>query len=584
MACQAKLRVRTRTQMTPPNLSGRTVSVLFFLLSAILGLCAQDESGAWHGGNVTPSAHATPLHALILTGRLADLCWPDFSDHLTDVENFYSRSGYAPAWLREGRPTPRTLQMIDMLQQADGDGLRADDYDASRWLERLALLQRRHSLSDEVRFDLALTVCAMRYVSDLRVGRINPRYFKFGLDVGPNELDLPMFVQQRLAEGKDLKSELAGIEPPFVGYRKLRKALATYMRLAIEDDGEKLPMPLDLGYPGPPYAGFGRLTRLLRRLCDLPADYSPAAASSLAYDASLVQAVRRFQGRHGLPVTGYLDAATIEELNVPLGQRVEQIRLALERYRWVRYDFPQPPIVVNIPGFHLYAFDGEGKVALTMGINVGEDFDNTRTPAMEDKIEYLVFRPYWDVPAGILKNEILPMITQYPNYLSEYQFEVLAHSGQVVTHSQVTPEVLQQINAGHLRVRQRPGPYNAMGLVKFIFPNRYSVYLHDIPERQFRFLFSERVVSHGCIHVEKPAELAAWMLRDQPEWTLQRVQKAMHSGQNNLTVKLSKPLPVLIVYTTVTAPEDGDVHFYRDVYGYDAELLQALARGYPYPK
>jgi murein L,D-transpeptidase YcbB/YkuD len=381
-----------------------------------------------------------------------------------------------------------------------------------------------------------------------------------------------------------LKSELAGIEPPFVGYRKVRKALATYMRLAIEDDGEKLPMPKDLGYPGLPYAGFDRLTRLLRRLGDLPDDYSPAAASSLAYDPSLVRAVRRFQQRHGLSVTGYLDAETVEELNVPLSQRVEQIRLALERYRWVRYDLPQPPMVVNIPGFRLDAFDAAGKAALTMGINVGEDFDNTRTPVMEENIEYLVFRPYWDVPPQILKHEILPMIAQHPNYLAEYRFEVVARTGELVTRDQVTPEVLQQLGAGRVRVRQRPGPYNAMGLVKFIFPNRYSVYLHDIPERQFRFLFSERVASHGCIHVEKPAELAAWMLRDQPQWTLRRVQQAMHNGQNNLTVKLSKPLPVLIVYTTVTAPEGGDIHFYRDVYGYDADLLQALARGYPYPK
>jgi murein L,D-transpeptidase YcbB/YkuD len=144
--------------------------------------------------------------------------------------------------------------------------------------------------------------------------------------------------------------------------------------------------------------------------------------------------------------------------------------------------------------------------------------------------------------------------------------------------------MLQQLRAGRLRVRQRPGSYNAMGLLKFIFPNRYSVYLHDIPEREFRFLFSGRVASHGCIHVEKPAELAAWMLRDQPGWSLERVRQAMHARQNNVTVKLSKPLPVLIVYSTVTAPESGDIHFYRDVYGYDAELSQALARGYPYPK
>jgi L,D-transpeptidase YcbB len=565
-------------------LKRRTVSLLIFAFLVTLAVRAQDESGAWHGGYLAPNAHAKPLNALVRTGHLDDLRWPDFSTHRADVENFYARSDYAPAWLRGGQPTPQALQMIAILQEADSDGLRAEDYDSFRWLERLALLQHRHSVSDEVRFDLALTVCAMRYVSDLHAGRIDPRYFKFELDAARNELDLPMFVGQRLADGKDLKSELARVEPPITGYPRLRKALSTYMRLAAEDDGEQLPMPQDLGYPGPPYAGYDRLTTLLRRLGDLPENYSAAAARSLFYDPALVQALRRFQERHGLPATGYLNADTIEELNVPLGQRVEQIRLALERYRWVRYDRSQSPMIVNIPGFRLYAFDGDGKVALTMGIDVGEDFDNTRTPVTHEYIEYLVFRPYWDPPPGILKNEILPALAADPKYLSDLGLEVVARSGEVVTRDRATKEVLQQVAAGRLRVRQRPGPYNAMGLVKFIFPNRYSVYLHDIPEREFRFLFSERVTSHGCIHVEKPDELAAWMLRDQPQWTLERVRQAMHNGQNNVTVRLTKPLPVLIVYSTAIATADGEIHFYRDIYGYDADLSQALAHGYPFPK
>jgi murein L,D-transpeptidase YcbB/YkuD len=385
--------------------------------------------------------------------------------------------------------------------------------------------------------------------------------------------------QQRLTEGNDLKSGLAGIDPPSVGYRELRKALSTYMRLVTQDDGEKLPMPTDMGYPGPPYPGFIRLTRLLRLLGDLPDDYSVAAASSQAYDPALLQAVRRFQERHGLFATRYLDAETIEQLNTPLSYRVQQIRLALERYRWQRNDSPQPPIVVNIPGLHLYALGGDGKVALSMRVDVGEDFDNTRTPVMEDYIEYLVFRPYWDVPLGIQKNEILPAITADPNYVSEHHLEVIAPTGQVVTHGKVTQEVLQQLRAGRLRMRQRPGSDNPMGLIKFMFPNRYNVYLHDIPEREFQFVLPRRVVSHGCVHVEKPAELAAWVLRDQPGWTLERVQQAMHNGEDNVTVKLSKPLPLLIVYSTVSAGEGGDIQFYPDIYGYDGERLQALRQG-----
>jgi murein L,D-transpeptidase YcbB/YkuD len=385
--------------------------------------------------------------------------------------------------------------------------------------------------------------------------------------------------QQRLAGGNDLKSGLAGIDPPSVGYRELRKALLRYMRLAREDNGEKLPMPTGMGYPGPPYTGFIRLTQLLRLLGDLPDDYSAPAASSQAYDPVLLQAVGHFQERHGLSATRYLDAETIEQLNIPLSYRVEQIRLALKRYRRPRNDFPQPTIVVNIPALRLYAFNEEGKVVLTMRVDVGDDFKDSRTPVLEDSIEYLVFRPYWDVPLSIQRVDFVPFVAQHPGYLAQHHFDFKTSTGQRVAQGEITKEVLNELRAGRLRIRQRPGSDNPMGLVKFVFPNRYNVYLHDIPEREFQFVLPQRVVSHGCVHVEKPAELAAWVLRNQPAWTLERVQQAMLNGQNNVTVKLSKPLPVLIVYSTVSAEEDGDIHFYDDIYGYDADQLKVLAQG-----
>ena len=572
------------------NASWRSAAVLVFVLTVALGVSAQGKGGWFHGGETDARARKKlespqiTLRALIRAGRLAELRWPDFSDYRSEVEKSYARSGYTPAWLRDGHPTPQALQMVDILRAADSEGLHAEDYDSSRWPERLARLQRQDSVSDEMHFDLALTICAMRYSSDLREGRVNPQHFKFGLDAGPKEMDLPMFVWQRLANGQDLKAELASLEPPFAGYRELRKVLLTYMGLAKQDDGEKLPLPKDIGYPGPPYAGFARLARLLRLLGDLPDDYSIDAASSRAYDGDLLQGVRLFQERHGLPVNGYLDAETIGQLNVPLSYRVEQIQLALERYRWLRHDFSQPAILVNIPGFHLYALNEERKIVLTMRVDVGEDFDRSRTPVMEDSIEYLVFRPYWDVPLDIQADEVIPIVIKDPGYLKSYDFELLAPGGQVTTNFKVTKQLLQELRAGKLRLRQRPGPRNPMGLVKFIFPNRYNVYLHDVPLRDIKFILPQRVASHGCIHVEKPAELAAWALRDKPEWNLERVQQAMEDGRDNLRVDLSKPLPVLIFYTTVSTWQHGHIHFYRDIYGYDADLLQALAKGYPYPK
>jgi murein L,D-transpeptidase YcbB/YkuD len=214
-----------------------------------------------------------------------------------------------------------------------------------------------------------------------------------------------------------------------------------------------------------------------------------------------------------------------------------------------------------------------------MRVEVGDDFEDSRTPVLEGSIEYLVFRPYWDVPLSIQRVDFVPFVAQHPGYLAEHHFDFKTSTGERVAHGDVTKEVLAELRAGRLRIRQRPGSDNPMGMVKFIFPNRYNVYLHDIPEREFQFLLGERVVSHGCVHVEKPAELAAWVLRNQPGWTLERVQEAMHNGQNNVTVRLAKPLPVLIVYATVSAEEDGDIHFYDDIYGYDADRLQALANG-----
>ncbi|MGZ4826585.1 MAG: L,D-transpeptidase family protein [Terriglobales bacterium] len=518
------------------------------------------------------------LHSLIASGRLDDLRWPDFSDYRSEVTKLYAGSHFAPVWLRDGKPTAQALEMIAVLQEADHEALRAEDYDSYRWLERLAYLQRPHSTSDEMRFDVALTVCTMRYVSDLRVGRISAPSFRVRFTDAGREQDLHLFVRLRLAEANDVGAELARIEPRFAAYGKLRDGLAKYTRLAAKDDGEQLPVPQGMGYPGPPYPGYARLVRLLRLVGDLPESYSTETGREQVYDATLMQAVRRFQKRHGLQATGYLDDATIRELNVPLSYRVEQIRLALERFRWMHYDFRRPAIVVNIPEFRLYAFDKDGKAALQMKVDVGDEF-NGRTPEMDATLSSVVFRPYWYVPPHIASEEWVPFLATHRNFLASNDYEVWTSGGKRVS-SEVTATSLAEMRAGRLRIRQRPGDHNPMGAVKFVLPNPHGVYLHDIPLRDVNFIVPERLVSHGCVHVEHPTELAAWVLRDQPGWSVKRVQAAMQ-GRGELAVKVAHPLPVLIVYATATASENGDIYFFRDIYGYDASLKEALARSYP---
>jgi L,D-transpeptidase YcbB len=535
-----------------------------------------------------PDGVADRLSAIVASGRLKDLRWPDFSDYRQHLTNFYRPSGYRLAWIRDGEPTPQAVELIRILQDADRVGLLAEDYDASRWDDRLALLKGPHEGADEARFDAALTVSIMRYVSDVHIGRINPQNLGFEFDVSHKKLDLPHFVRERLVNGADLRSELAAVEPPFPSYQRLRTGLLHYMELEKRGDGEKV---LDAGtvLPGGRYEGVAGLASRLRLLGDLP-DSVTILPDSLVYEEALVEAVKHFQERFALPPTGVLDYKTVVEMNVPLSDRIEQMRLGLERYRWLPYQFKQPPIVINVPEFRLYGFNEQGKVALTMRVNVGEDY-NHQTPMFENNIQYMIFRPYWTPTPNILRKEIIPDMEKTPS-LQELNLELVSAGGKVIGSGNVTPEMLQQVRAGKLTVRQPPGPENGMGLVKFMFPNAYNVYIHDTPASLD--MFSEaaegeegelkRVASHGCIHVQDPAKFAVFLLRNNPGWNLERVKHAMHKGRDNVRVNLAPAVPVLIFYMTAVVEENGDVHFFRDIYAHDRTLRLELAEGYPYPK
>ena len=564
------------------------LATLLFVVSTLLNrpTSAQVSQGApmatpaKAGSTHQPEGVATRLSAIVTAGRLDDLRWPNFSDYRPQLATFYRSSGYQPAWVRDGEPTTQAVELIRILEDADQEGLRAEDYDAARWADRLALLRASHKGADEARFDAALTVCLMRYLSALHVGRINPQHMGFEFDVSRKKLDLPEFVRQRLVDGSALRSELTALGPPFLEYQRLRDAFRRYMELAKRDDGEKLPNPIYLD-SGEKYAGIARLTRLLRLQGDLP-ESAAIPPDQKIFQGALVDAVKHFQERYDLPPNGVLDSKTIAEMNVPLGDRVEQMRLGLERYRWLPYDFKQPPIAVNIPEFRLYAFKQANQLAFTMKVNIGDQYD-FQTPIFEKDILYLVFRPYWNPPPNILRNEIIPEL-EHSRSLEKENLELVSASGQVIKSGSITPAMLQQVRSGNLTVRQPPGPENALGLVKFIFPNEHHVYIHDTPESVDMFAGRERSFSHGCIHAQEPARLAAWLLRNTPGWDLERVEHAMHEGRDNVRVNLASPIPVMIVYITAVAEENGDVHFFHDIYGHDASLEEELAKGYPYPK
>jgi len=531
-------------------------------------------------GAQTASAQiATTLRQIAEAGRLDDLRWPDFSDYRQHVKKFYEPGGYAPAWIRNGQATPQARAVIAVLWKADETGLHSEDYDGPRWAARLGRLSAGPE-AERARFDAALTVCAMRYVSDAHIGRVNPQHFRFGLDVAHKKYDLADFLQQRLTSAADPKAALAEVEPPFAGYKRAKAALIHYFELARQDNGEQLPIPAKTVTPGSPYLGVPRMIRLLRLVGDLPSD-AAVAADAGTYAKPLVDAVKHYQLRHGLQADGKLTAQTVKSLNTLLGVRILQLQLTLERWRWLPHDFPDPPIVVNIPEFRLRALAPGERVALEMNVIVGKSYGHN-TPVFADTMQYVVLRPYWNVPPSIQRSEIVPAIRKNRNYIAKKNFEVATQRGEFVTSGAISDGVLEQLRAGKLAVRQKPGPANSLGLVKLIFPNSNNVYLHSTPAQEL-FSRSRRDFSHGCIRVQKPAELTAWALRNNPGWDLERVRREMESGKDNQQVNLVKPIPVLILYGTAIVDEDGTVHFFDDIYGLDASLQKVLATGYPYP-
>ena len=546
--------------------SGRTFPVLFADPHPVLS------------GQTLSASGVPALHGIVDSARNADLLWSDFTPYKTEVAKLYETNGYSLLWIQNGRVRPQGLAVIELLQHAEAKGLDPEDYDGSRWQGRLLKLGQKPSEQDLISFDTALTVSTMRYIRAIHCGRVSPKEFKFELDTEGKLLPLAEFIQTQVVNAADPAAEIQKLEPPFLGYRKLLALLPVYEGYANQVAGEKLPTITKTVRPGQPYAGVVRLGRFLQVIGDIPAG-AQLNPNATVYDGVLVAGVKHYQDRHGETPSGNLDARTINELNTPPAARIRQIKLTLERWRWIPHSFPQPPVVVNLPEYRVRAMNADGTIAFYKNVIIGKAYGH-KSPVLEKEIQYVVFRPYWNVTPSIQRNEVVPHIQKDPNYIAKHNFEVVTPKGDVVTDNQVSPEVLEGIRSLHLMVRQKPGETNSLGLVKIIFPNPDNVYLHgtDAPG-----LFSQDVrdFSHGCIRVEKPENLVAWVLRNNPGWDLDRVKATMNGEKNNLQVNLVTRIPVLIVYGTATVNEENQIRFFDDIYGYDVELEKALVAGYP---
>jgi len=499
---------------------------------------------------------------------------------ITVVERAALRTLYQPVhalWLDpSGNPTTEMEDALTVLRSADTDGLQPVDY----FVEPLGVLMARidtrsASTDDLARADVTLSAGMLRYLRDLHVGRVEPQTLGFRLERSPDQPDLVARLRAAIAEGR--AARLADdLRPALAQYRLLQGALVRYRALAADSASTAPKATSGVVHPGDAYDGRAALEAELR----LFGDWSGAEASitgDAKYEGAIVDAVKRFQDRHGLEPDGILGPATMAALRVPLAWRVRQIELALERLRWLPRVGEKRLIALNIPMFRLWAWDigsAGGPPAVALDAIVGRALTR-QTPVLVADMDEVIFRPYWNVPRSILQREILPKLQSDRDYLRREGMEIVKGQGDAAAVVPVTADALVRLRSGQLRVRQRPGPTNALGLIKFGFPNREDVYIHGTPGRSL-FLRSRRDFSHGCVRVADPVALATWALQGQPEWTRERIVEAT-TGAETRRVSLSAPVQVILFYTTAAVmPEDDTVRFAKDIYGHDEKLDRAL--------
>ena len=528
------------------------------------------------------------LKQIIEEGNPAYVDWSTAASDRVQIGKLYATNGYRLLWSDGEKPTPAAIALLQELRLAGERGLDPEDYPGNRLMYLVSdLLDVPHAgIEQWALFDAGLSLAGMRFLSDLHGGRIDPSAMGHDLSVGRINLDIPTTLA-RLSTAVNVTVAVDALEPQFSHYALLKKQLSRYRELAGQDGLNALPaLPAKSLKPGDDYSGAPQLQRLLLALGDAGAG-DPAAAGGAppAADApppqnlspAIVEALKHFQSRHGEKPDGVLGAATFTQLTRPLNQRVRQIELTMERWRWLPSELVTAPIIVNIPQFRLFAFesttDSEAQIR-QMEVIVGKSFDTTQTPVFAADMSYLIFRPYWEVPYSIALKEIVPSARANPAVIERHQMEIVSGGGDSAVVMPNTAENVELVAKGTLRLRQRPGPSNSLGLVKFMMPNPYNVYLHSTPAQSL-FAETRRDFSHGCVRVSDPIGLAQYVLRDSPEWTRDKILAAMN-GDKPLTVTLKNRIRVFIVYGTAIATEKGNVLFFDDIYRHDERLQKAL--------
>ncbi|MBC7447248.1 MAG: L,D-transpeptidase family protein [Hymenobacteraceae bacterium] len=504
-------------------------------------------------------------------------------EHRRDAQQFYRERTGRLAWFRQGEIVPQADKLLEKVADAKSEGLDPATYrpltmDVQKKFAALRAAKKGEADPNLIRqTDLALSALYFAYAGDFYKGTVDP-HINESVDwsVKRNKIKLYRALQTILQERESTYPyyEFGSLHPE---YDRLRHALSQYRALQKRGGWSTVPAIRKLE---PGQTDSVAVPALRRRLLPsagataaVGAGTTRSASQSALYDPQLVGAVKAFQDRHGLRPDGIVGMGTVEALNVPVDARIDQLLLNMERWRWIPKKLGDRYVLVNIPEYKLHMVDG-GREVFDMRVIVGKELK--ATPIFSDKMEHIVLAPYWGLPVSIVEEEIKPAMLRNPNFIEAEDMELLEGYGakaRPVPASSVDWANVTKENWKHT-LRQRPGPKNPLGPMKFIFPNENDVYLHGTPNA-WLFNKEERGFSHGCVRLEDPKKLATYLLRDQPQWTSERIDETVAAGEEKW-INLKEYLPVYIVYFTSWADEAGTVHFRDDIYGHDKALEQAM--------
>jgi murein L,D-transpeptidase YcbB/YkuD len=573
---------------------GKADSIRFWALAAAILLtgCAKEKETffASRAQPLPPAVRQILRDAVLGQPDLASLHDPQETTagawHC--AQDFYRQRDFRPVWSTSLGPSRQAAALIAAIPALAAEGLDTRRYS----VERLTALAQevkdtksldgadaQQRLSD---LDLELTFTYLSLAADLAAGSLQPE--KLGVEwsvkrPAPSPEAYEASLEQALGAKTpdEMLKDLRTLTPRHDGYQRLTQALASYRAIAARGGWGEVPAgpPLKTGDGGPRVAALRARLAATGDLAASPA--TPGAPAVDRYDEALAAAVSHFQRRHGLEPTGKVDGETLAELNVPAEERVRQIEVNLERWRWMPASLGDRYIEVNVPDYRLDVVE-DGQVPLTMRTIVGKP--KSRTPIFSSRMSNLQLNPVWNLPNDIVRKEIAPKLAADPGYLRRHGMVLVRVGGSQEGAVRPAAANLSKLGKGSpYRLRQRSGADNALGQVKFLFPNPFDVYLHGTTSPRL-FARTERGLSHGCIRLEKPQDLAAYLLKDDPKWTPETIEAAIATGEHR-TISLPRPLPVYILYWTAWVDADGTVELRRDLYGHDAAVEQALAHEPP---